>query len=123
MTKTTVERRKHKRLWVGQGVYVVSSNNQIKPGHMIDMNVAGLAFLYFHHEVPSTGPPKLYIFSGGKAWFCGTSFRTVWDQKVKEESLRAAGARLCGVQFGQLTDTEKLQLEYFIQHHVKPMTI
>jgi hypothetical protein len=121
--RVLVERREHKRFPVRQGVYVVNRSKHIKAGQMIDVNVGGLAFLYSPHEELSTGPPKLYIFSGGKPWFCRTPFRTVWDQKAKQESSGTAGLRLCGVQFGELTDAERLQLEYFIQHHVTCVVI
>jgi hypothetical protein len=85
---------------------------------MIDVNMRGLRFRYFPYEEPAAGPPELYVFSGGSAWLRNTSFKTVWDQKAKQDSLGSSAVRLCGVQFDEMVDAEQLELQYFIQHHV-----
>lgn len=113
-----VERRRHKRFRVREGVYVIVRSNHVKAGQMIEVNMRGLMFRYFPYKEPSAGPPELHIFSGGSAWLRNTSFKTVWDQKAKKDSFSSSALRLCGVQFDQMTDAEQLQLQYFIQYHV-----
>jgi hypothetical protein len=113
-----VERRRHKRFRVREGVHVIVRSNHIKVGQMIDVNMQGLKFRYFPFKEPSAGLPELHIFSGGSAWLRTTSFKTIWDQKAKQDSSSSSAVRLCGAQFDQMTDAEQLELQYFIQHHV-----
>jgi hypothetical protein len=81
------------------------------------MSMSGLAFRYIPREEPSSGPSELHIFLAGNAYVYKVPFKTICDQEAEQVPSSFLTMRRCGVQFGELTQSQIAQLEYFIQNY------
>ncbi len=117
-TKARVEQRKHKRFRVQDGAFVILRPTDTGVGRLIDISMGGLTFDYVTRKAPSIEATELDIF------LTDSDFRlyefpcqSVWDLITYEIPTTAVHKRRCGVQFGELTQSQVFQLEHFIQNY------
>lgn len=78
----------------------------------------GLAFSYMAGKEPSNESFALDIFlSDGDFFLEKVPCETISDQKTYQSPIDSFSIRECSVKFGQLTRSQKSQLEQFIQDH------
>ena len=124
-----MERRKHKRFKVNNGVYVtLKVKNGIYVtlkdlyyiiGQLIDISKGGGAFLYIANGEKIKGRFNIDLFSGTDAIYLrNMPFKTISDfRKNNEQPITYGKVRRCGGQFDNLTPTQKSQLDYFIKNY------
>jgi hypothetical protein len=117
--KEIMERREHKRFRVQNGVYVTLKDIYYKIGQLINISKGGCAFLYIANGEKINGRFNIDLFSGTDAFYLrNTSFKTISDFSQDNEPPFTHGKiRRCGGQFDELTQTKKIQLDYFIKSH------
>ena len=122
--KKLVDRRKHKRLQAQEGAFVLLSPNSAILGHIVEISMSGLAFLYITSEKPPNGSSELEILlpeqleDDHSFYFDQVPFKTISDFAIPNElSLGSITIRRRGVQFGELTHNQTSALEYFIRNH------
>jgi c-di-GMP-binding flagellar brake protein YcgR len=108
------ERRKAKRYLVKGRAMAVLSPNHILPYQIIDISRNGLAFSYHGQHIWDDELLQLEIYDDENIFLDKIPIRIVADCPLDESS---KNLRRCGVQFGELTPSQKAQLEYFIQEH------
>ncbi|MDY6952242.1 MAG: hypothetical protein SWE60_12070 [Thermodesulfobacteriota bacterium] len=127
--KQEVERRKHMRFEVHGGTFAVLKPYFYKRGQIIDMGEGGLAFRYVaSDEMPNENLQSetwLDIFSpeyqtsGANMVFGlqGVPIKPVSDFELARISFGSISQRRCSVQFKELTQNQRFELEYFIQKY------
>ena len=117
-TKQVLERRKHKRFHVQDGTFAVLGSRYGKIGRVIDMSIGGLGFSYIVGEEQGDDSHRLSILLAEDSFhLTRIAFKTVWDTETKEVPLSTVAMRRCGVEFGDLTEYQISQLEYFLENH------
>ena len=113
-----VERRKYKRMQVGDGAFVLLGPNSTKLGRIIDIGMGGLAFSHMARERPSSELFELDIFIIDSDFYLErVLFETISDFKTHENPFSSITMRRSGVRFGELGHNQVSQLENFIQNH------
>jgi hypothetical protein len=115
-----IERRKHKRFEAPSDAVVflrTSGPDFTIVGKIIDISTCGLAFLYSAASMQKDESRNLDIILAGPRFSLGkVPFKTISDFEISMECpVGFMAPRRRGVQFGDLTDNQKLELEYFIQ--------
>ena len=115
-----MEQRKHKRYHAKKGAFAAVRPLYVKIGRITDISQGGLAFRYMVTESQEDASNELDIFLIGNAFHLDRiPLKTISDLTIAERSSpRSLAIRRCGVQFGELTQDQKLQLDLFIQHHI-----
>ena len=110
------ERRKHKRFRVQTGAFAALCPQFNIIGQIVDISTDGLAFRYVAREERSKESSKLSILlTDGSFCFDKIPFEAIWDASMPHEfSLGDITLRQCGVQFGELTHSQKVDLQYFM---------
>ncbi len=115
---TWKEHRKHKRLQVPKGVFVGIGPHFTKVGRLTDLSTDGLAFRYVGNSKPSSGSHADIFTLEGDRFFTNLQIKIVSDIEVSENGPPTSIIiRRCSVKFGELTQSQTGQLEYFIQDH------
>lgn len=120
MTSTTerVERRKHKRFQVDNGAFVVLGSNHDKSGRIIDISVGGLAFRYMTPVERQNGSYLAIVLPETNFYLDEVSIKTISDFELPYKlPTNSMAMRRCGVQFVNLTDNQKSQIEFFINNY------
>ena len=108
------EQRKFRRFLIkGRAVAVLSPNN-ILPYQIIDISRNGLTFSYQGQQGWGDELLQLELYDDENFRLDKIPIRIVSDCALDESS---QNLRRCGVQFGELTPSQKALLEYFIQKH------
>ena len=116
--KREVERRRDGRFQVPKGVFVeVRRPHHSKLGEIIDISMGGLAF----HYVGSQEANESYL----AIFLTETNFhldevpiRTVLDLETADRlPSTSITVRRCGVQFVNLTDEQRSQIQFFINNY------
>jgi len=117
--KELVEGRQHRRFTVHNGGFAALCNEFTALGQIIDISRGGLSFRYVASEARTYGSAELRIWmTDGSFCFEKVPFKTIWDSAMPREfSFGAITLRHCGVQFGDLTHSQKVDLEYFVQSY------
>lgn len=127
--KQGVERRKCVRFEVHGGSFAVLRPYFYKRGQIIDVGQGGLAFRYVaSEEMPNEALQPhtwLDIFSpeyqtSGANMVFGLErvpIKAISDFELARISFGAISQRRCSVQFGELTQNQRFELEYFIQKY------
>lgn len=122
--KELVDRRKHKRLQAQDGAFVLLSPDSAILGHIVEISMGGLAFLYITSGTPPNGSSELEILLAEQLvadhsfHFDKVPFKSISDFAIPNElSLGSITIRRRGVQFGELTHNQTSALEYFIRNH------
>jgi hypothetical protein len=118
-SKQTVERRRDERFPAPQGLFAVLGARHFKLGTIIDINTIGLALRYVDREKLLSGMYWMDIYMSGSHFHLGqVPVETISDlELVHGRPYWPIAIRRCGVQFGQLTPTQKSKLQSFIQNH------
>jgi hypothetical protein len=114
--KQIVERRKKKRFQAPKGLFAVLRPGYTKMGSVVDVSTGGLAFRYVDREKTPNGT-YIDIFMIGEFFHLSkVPVKTITDfEVVNGRPYCSFTIRRCGVQFGELTDHQKAQVEQFIQ--------
>jgi hypothetical protein len=117
--KELVEGRQHRRFIVHNGGFAALYNEFTALGQIIDISRSGLSFRYVASEARTYGSAELRILmTDGSFCFEKVPFKAIWDSAMPREfSSGAITLRHCGVQFGDLTHSQRVDLEYFIQSY------
>jgi hypothetical protein len=117
--KIIIERRKHKRFRVQNGVYVTLKDIYYKIGQLINISKGGFAFLYIANGEKKNDRFNVDLFSGTHAFYLrNIPFKTLSDFSQNNKPPFIHGKiRRCGGQFDKLTQTQNIQLNYFIKSH------
>lgn len=108
------EQRKSQRFIVKGRAVAVLSPNHILPYQILDISRDGLAFNHYGPQKWDDELLQLQLYDDEELFLDKIPIRIVSDCPL-DESTR--DLRRCGVQFGELTPSQKAQLEYFIQEH------
>ena len=113
------ERRKHKRFRAQNGSFAALCPQFSVLGQITDISSGGLAFRYVASEERSKESSQLSILlTDGSFCFDKIPFETIWDSPMPGDfSFGAITLRQCGVQFGALTHSQRLDLQYFMGHY------
>ena len=113
-----VEKRKHKRMEVKDGAFVLLGPHSTKLGRIIDIGMGGLSFSHMASERPSIGLFELDIFIiDGDFYLERVLFEATSDFKTYENPFSSITMRRSGVRFGELGHNQVSQLEHFIQNY------
>jgi len=117
--KELVKGRQHRRFTVHNGGFAALCNEFTALGQIIDISRDGLSFRYVASQARTNGWAELSILmTDGSFSIEKVPFKTVWDSAMPREfSFGAITLRHCGVQFGDLTHRQKVDLEYFIRSY------
>lgn len=122
-TEVRVERRKHKRFRVRDGVFVILKPSDTGAGRLVNISLDGLMLEYITTKEPSVEPTELEIFVTNSIFrLYGLPCKSVWDLPVYKHPTTSIQKRRCGVQFGELSAQQISQLEYFIHNHTSDNT-
>lgn len=117
-SKQVIERRKHKRFHVEDGTFAVLGSRYGKIGRVIDMSMGGLAFTYIAGEEQDDKSRQLSILLAEDSFhLTKIPFKTVWDTEAKEVPFSTLALRRRGVEFGDLTEHQISQMQYFVEKH------
>jgi len=113
----SLERRTHCRFEVQNGAMCSSQLTVV--GQITDVSLGGLTFHYVASRERSAETSVLSItLTNGTFQLDRIPFKVAWDIEMPQSfSCGPISIRLCGVEFGDLTDTQKLGLRHFIQNH------
>lgn len=119
-TPERIERRRHKRFDAPSDAVVflrTSGPDFTIVGKIVDISTSGLAFLYTAACKQKDETRQLdIILAGPRFSLAKVPFKTISDVEVSMECpVGFMAPRRRGVQFGDLTDHQRLELEYFIQ--------
>jgi hypothetical protein len=118
-TKKPVERRKHTRFRVQDSAYVALKPSDAEGGRLISISMSGLMFEYLTNQASSIEATELDILLVDGAFeLSHVPCQRIWDLPTYELiPTSPLQKRRCGVEFGELTQSQISQLEYFIQNH------
>jgi hypothetical protein len=120
--KVRLEGRKHKRFQVVGDAFVLLRPSYYAVGRIIDISMGGLTFDYMVAKEEPIHATALEIFLPDGSFHSGNiPCQAIWDMITYESPLTSTKKKRCGVQFGQMTDAEEAQLEYFIDNHTTAM--
>ena len=120
MNKKLVERRKHKRFKVSKDAFVAHRPDYLKIGQVKDISMGGLAFTYIADEKPPNESFELDMFLASQDFYMQkVPFRTISDFEGQGITFSSIKIRRSGVQFGELTQSQVFDLEYFIENHTE----
>ena len=124
MEQTTSERRKYKRFRPPKSSFVWLAANNSAVAQITNMSIGGLRIRYVGDPFPNES--ELDIFSVEYNYHIRqVPFKTVFCSVIYGKTLlrsdngvhpSAREMRRSGIQFGELTDEQRSQIEYFIQH-------
>ncbi|MES0364139.1 MAG: PilZ domain-containing protein, partial [Desulfobacteria bacterium] len=113
-----VERRKHKRYSVVEGAFVALKPSDSGVGRLIDISMGGLTFDYVTMHLPSVKATELDLFVTNSTFrLFEIPIRSVWDLTTFDFPSSPLHKRRCGVEFGDLTSKQRLQIEHFIENY------
>jgi len=126
--KEIVERKTHKRFRAQDGAFAVAGMPPhprcIPPGQIVDVSRGGLAFQYVageeeeEEEGPNGSFELLILLANTNFHIDKVPFETISDFKIANEvPFSSITMRRRGVQFGNLTDKQISQLDYFIRNY------
>ena len=117
-TKEPVERRKHERLNIQNGAFVILPSHEKKVGPIVDISPDGLTFTYHTSGDGSVMATQLDIFVAGSPVHMYTiPCKTISDFEIIDKTfIGPKEMRRCGIQFGDLPKNQISQLEDFIQN-------
>jgi hypothetical protein len=117
--KALADRRQHDRFKVCDGGFATLCHGFTELGKIIDISGGGLSFRYVASEARTNGSAELSVLmTDGSFCFEKVPFKTVWDSPMPREfSFGAITLRHCGVQFGDLSHGQRVDLEYFIRSY------
>jgi hypothetical protein len=113
------ERRENKRFHASTGAFAVLGPNSTKVGRVIDISLSGLAFRHVDKEEPLNGLNELDVFMIDDEFHVNNiPFEAVSHYEIINEGpLALIRTKQSSLRFGELTPSQRSQLEYFIHNH------
>lgn len=111
------EQRKHKRFDVKDGAYSVLGYKPTVMGQIINMSMDGLAVIYKGKRLKESSEVDLFISDAG-FYLDQIPVKTISDHKLSGKfpfSSKTIWQR--SMQFGELTEEQKAQMEHFLQYY------
>ena len=117
--KMSDERRQQKRFIAEEGAFAALVDQESRLGQIKDISIEGLSFRYIDSHEKLENAAELKIILGNQGLYLdGVPFRKISDFEIESEfSFSTIKMRQIGLQFGELTADQKIQLELFIQQH------
>ena len=114
-----IDRRIHKRYAMQPSAFVSIRPGGTNLGQIMDLSIGGLAFRYMSKERPSGAFFQIDLFSAENGFYLEeVPFRTIWDVETDGQlPFSALSMRRRGGEFGELTDHQRTQLAYFMEHY------
>lgn len=111
------EQRKFIRLMPQDSTFAVFRPDFTKLGKVKDISLGGLVFEYILNETQNTGYAEIDIFLSGDGFYMSRiPSKIIYDTNIGEEH-RTVKTRRCGVQFGDLTEEQAANLDFFLKNH------
>jgi hypothetical protein len=115
--KELVERRKHKRFQVDNGAFVRVGPHSYKMGRLIDISMGGLAFHYVGSQEANESYLAIFL-TETNFYLDEVPIKTVWDLEMAGKLPSSSiTVRRHGVQFVNLPDEQRSQVQFFINNH------
>ena len=117
------ERRKFTRFLAQNTAFAVLRPHFTKLGKIKDISRGGLAFEYEYiaYEGRKEDSSGTDIFlSAGRFYLFRIPSKIIYDIKIVEENqtfIDRFERRRCGLQFGELTEEQAAQMEFFLNNH------
>ncbi len=119
--KKIVEKRKHRRFQVLEGAYAALylDNGSLMIGQIQNISKGGFAFRYVGNGEQAEGSYKVDIFASNNDFYLkNLPFETISDVYIDFETpFSTTSSRQCGGQFGEITQSQMFQLDYFIKYY------
>jgi c-di-GMP-binding flagellar brake protein YcgR len=113
-----VDRRRHERFKINGRAFVYYETHSPKVAEIMDISTDGVAFSYVGSTERLNQPLQLEIIVPDSTGFMEKlPCRTVSDCQVCAETDESRGTRRCSVQFADLTDAQKAEIECFIENY------
>ncbi|MBW1896189.1 MAG: hypothetical protein JRI47_03950 [Deltaproteobacteria bacterium] len=124
-TAEGVERRKHQRIGVDGGIFIVMQPDTTKLGQVINIGQEGLAFRYMTDGVQWSGTSRLDLFVVGHDFYLeDIPFATIWDLATgKVVPWGSTTMRQRGLRFGELALPQRSRLAGFMWHQNPTMSL
>ena len=118
-TKMLDERRRQKRFIAEEGAFAALVDQESRLGQIKDISIRGLSFRYIDNHEKLNNAQELKIILGNQGLYLDRlPFVKISDFEIESEfSFSTIKMRQIGLQFGELTAEQKMQLERFIQQH------
>jgi hypothetical protein len=118
MEQVRVERRKYKRFQVPVGVFIVLGPDSTKVGRITDIGLGGIGFAHVDRREPLDGLRQFDMFHVHNGFnLKKVPFQTIWDLEFRKGLFGLMTIRRTGIQFGELTYSQRCQLEHFILNY------
>jgi hypothetical protein len=116
LRSTSIGLSKIKDMSMGEIAFAVIKSKPIKMGQIVNISKEGLAFLYIDRQGGSNSLYKMDIlFAKASFYLDRLLFKPIFDIEVDTDiSLSPFSMRKCGVQFGELNQQQRSQLDFFI---------
>ena len=116
LRSTSIELSKIKDMSMGEIAFAVIKSKPIKMGQIVNISKEGLAFHYLDRQRGPNGLFKMDILFAQNAFYLDRLlFKPIFDIEIDTDlPLNSFTIRKCGVQFGELSQQQRSQLEYFI---------
>ena len=115
------ELRKHKRVYAQHGAVAAleESKSSLKIGLIANISKGGLAFNYIGKKEKISGWHKADIFLSSKRFYLKeVLFKATSDFYIDPQTpFSTVLMKQCGGEFGELTEEQKSQLDYFLKNH------
>jgi hypothetical protein len=117
VAKEGIDRRRHERIGVEGGAFIVVHPDSAKLGQVINIGPDGLAFRYMTDGDPWQRATRLDLFVVGRDFYLeDIPFSTMWDLATgKVVPWGSTTMRRRGVQFGNLALPQRTMLTRFIR--------
>ena len=117
--KMSDERRQQKRFLAEEGAFAALVDQESRLGQIKDISIRGLSFRYIDSHEKLDNADELKIILGNQGLYLDrVPFVKISDFEIKSEfSFSTIKMRQIGLQFGELTAEQNMQLERFIQQH------
>lgn len=114
--REATERRRHKRFQVNDLVIAVSTEVSSQFGKIVNISRGGLRIRYVSDQKPTAGTSELNILTD-QFYISSVPCRIVWENEAENtSSFNNRTDWYCGLEFGDLSETQRLQLEELMSH-------
>jgi hypothetical protein len=121
-----IERRKFTRFLAQDTAFAILRPHFTKLGKIKDISGGGLASQYISYEGQKGDSLGIDIFLSGDSFYLAKiPCKIRYDIKIAERyqtSTDRTEMRRCGLQFGELTEEQAAQLEFFLENHTTGTT-
>jgi len=115
------ERRKTVRFLPRTEAYVALRPDFTKLGRLMNISRGGLAFRYLAHQRQEQAPTHLDLFTSNDGFHLSRlPCKVIYDVRLSEKHRFSTSLerRHCGLEFGEVTELQAIQLELYLKNHV-----